>query len=234
VAKAIPRKIRKYPGLVKAWKARVGLYDPKPRKRRRRMATGYGTVNKKPFRRGARGGVAWSGGRKPRYDPKRRNYRHKAKKGLNKVISGAEKYASWIGVLVGLLLPAEICRKRHGYDLKGHYIDGTIHEIKALFGGGVWSNSVQYLTFKFTSPNSAWTTPFWGSIGVWIGTKILHSVNPFGGKAGRLIKIINKVSLGTLAAAIIGGLFLLGGTGEPSTSNPTRNQPAQTLNSYYG
>lgn len=71
-ARGIPRSIRRYPGLVKAWLKRAGgrrrrRYDPDPGPARRWREVGR--IGRKPYGVGVKGGVAWIRGRKPRYDP---------------------------------------------------------------------------------------------------------------------------------------------------------------------
>jgi hypothetical protein len=100
-----PRKGVEPAGL-KRWRLahrKHGKYDPR-RPRRRHMARAYGFLRHKPFRVGSRGGVAWSGAHKLRYDPTRRHprlrrYGSRIGRGIEGTIN---KWGTWLGALFGL------------------------------------------------------------------------------------------------------------------------------------
>jgi len=179
------------------------------------MHLGYGAIRGKPYVKGGRGGVAWSGGRTLRYDPtpRRGGWRGRAKGIAGKALNFFEKYATGLGALIGFIVPAELCRAKHGSpSLYEHYVKGTIHEVQSLFNGGWWHDTGKYLEYKFLSPDSSWSIPFWGSLVTYVGTHFAKKA--IGGKLGRGIGIINKLSLGTLISATIGALISLGGSKE--------------------
>ncbi len=233
---AIPTKIKKYPGLVKAWQARYGSYDPKPRKRRR-MATGYGTVNKKPFRRGARGGVAWTGGTKPRYDPKPRNYKAKAKKGL-----------AYLEMMI-IPLTASIMILQHALHLG---FEGTIDRLK---------NWRPYFNADdlFKEGHYDWTYHHNGmpikiglvaGIGLPIVTKIVSGFITIPKEAKMCMRVGAKIGWGLVIGALIDYFLLIPGSipkttekRNPANSSSEKQNPANSsstlktadpVSSYYG
>jgi hypothetical protein len=181
------------------------------------MATGYGSVGRKPYRRGSRGGVAWSGGRTLRYDaPARKGWTHKARGMLGKVESNLQ----WVGLALGLLVPAEVCRAKHARSLSQYYIDDTIYETSSLFGARAGNPPLTQIVWKFTNPASTWTFAFWGSLVAQILTR-LKVVSLVSARANTAIK---KLTFGTLIASIFGGLFLGGGSAPTAPGNTTPNQ----------
>lgn len=257
---SIPAKIKPYPGLVKAWRARQESpgrsydppgkkrsprrkLDPKPKKRRR-MTTGYGKINKKPFKRGSRGGTYWSGGRKPRYDP--RDYRGRVKKRakdkftqmwqkLEKKINPIATLLGFFGTLlcVGKASFDEWCGK--GYDAKEYFTKGIPNEVKQLFGmEGTWKDPLKYLEWKFFNPESHWSPPFIVSLATYVlcklgivdmGLSILTS------KSKKIVAPIQKVSGGILLASTIGALVLPGSDGYNPTSAPSRGSSGNPTHS---
>lgn len=251
----IPPKIRKYPGLVTAWRARHGasgnMYDP-PRKRRglsppktstrhkrdpgrkrRSMKRGYGSLRKKPYGVGSRGGLYWSGGRKPRYDPRRRrSYRHRAKSKLDQIFSKAEtsfaKVADLVGFGIGLLLPSfesyKHWKEHYGADYTMmNWLKAVPNEVKTLCGMNPEWSPLQHIEWKFTHADSHWRVPFWASLGAYIITKLGLLDIPLSfltKNTKRITEPIQKVSRGMLIATTIGGLILPGSEPRQPTSNP--------------
>lgn len=91
--------------------------------RRRSMARGYGKIAGKPFRIGARRGVAWSGGTKLRYDPDIRRrfggYYRRARgwRGFGKIEGLINKHASKLGFLFGLGVPTWQAYKKYSANI---------------------------------------------------------------------------------------------------------------------
>jgi len=241
---AIPRKIKKYPGLVKAWQMRTGLYDPKPKKRtNKRMATGYGTVNKKPFRRGSRGGVAWTGGRKPRYDPNTGEYRQRTRKKAKKGLAKLYGFMPLIAGLIAFVIPTWAVYKHY----KTTYPEMGLFEFIKRFwsheaqvavglGGEEWPIT-KYWSYKLTdTANSAWAGIFMVSLTGLILSKfkIISMVSP------KLNTIVGKVTFGTLIASLIGAFIVPGAYHHSKVPSPHSNlntstsTPTGDLSSYYG
>lgn len=251
MGKAIPTKIKPYPGLVKAWKARQGSpgrsYDPpgkkrsprhssRPkRKKRRSMTTGYGKINKKPFRRGSRGGTYWSGGRTPRYDPRDfgRRTKKRAKDKFTQIWQKFEKKINpiatllgFFGILLGVGNQSFQAWCGRGYDPKEYFTKGIPMEVKNLFGmEGTWRDPLRYLEYKFLNPESHWSPPFIVSLVTYalcklgildLGLSILTN------KSKKIIAPIQKLSGGVLLASTVGALILPGSDGYNPTSAPSR------------
>lgn len=251
MARAIPRKIKKYPGLVKAWKARYGsgLYDPpkKPRKRSARIGT------PKPRKRKTKK-TKTRRKRRSSPSPKKRSYRARAKGKLSGFLGKIENWVTKNGDLIGFLTAFALPVKA-SYDkakalwgdqysimhflglakpLEGHggYSASIASEIKALFGiqqfPGIpkeqQMNPVEYLTWKFTNPQSSWRMPFWASLGAYLACKwgLLDMALSFiTTKHRRITTPVQKVAGGALIASTIGALIIPGSTPHiKSASNP--------------
>jgi hypothetical protein len=89
--RGIPRSIRKYPGLVAAWLKRAGRRMPRRRRRYDPGVRTYTIRTAKKIFRGPRGGVAWVGKKKRRYDPD------------PGVPRGLRRPLRWLTPLVGIL-----------------------------------------------------------------------------------------------------------------------------------
>lgn len=213
-------KRSRVPPQLRAWvfgRHKRRTHDPK---RSRGMAYGYGTVRGKPVHRG---GAAWSGGKTLRRDPQKKGWRAKAKGALGKI----ESNLTWIGLVLGLVVPAEVCRASAPppTDLYSWYVNGTMQETETLFGHDPrhqWT-TLSYLQYKMT--NTTWAVSFWASLGAQILTR-LGALKPI---SVRLNTGVKKFSTGTLVASIFGMLFLLGG-GEhrTTTSHPASSGSAPT------
>ncbi len=261
MGKAIPTKIKPYPGLVKAWRARQGssgnLYDPPSKKRRislqtshrhsskpKRMKTGYGKMNKKPFARGPRGGYAWTGGKTPRYDPRDfgRRTKKRAKDKFTQMWQKFEKkvnpiamLAGFLATLIGVSYQSIKFHEKRGYDAKHWFTKGIPNEIKQIFGmKGTWEDPLKYLEFKFLKPESHWSAPFIASLVIYFICKIGiadMALSILTNKSKKIIAPIQKLSGGVLLASTIGGLILPGSQGYDPTTKPSNGSSGnQTRN----
>jgi hypothetical protein len=226
------RRKNRVPPQLRAWvfgRRKKRTHDPK----RVSMATGYGKVGSKPYRRGVRGGVAWSGGKTLRYDPNYKETWGRAKAKARGILGKVENNLTWIGLALGLLIPSEVCRAKHGTNLTQHYVNGTIGETKRLFGADPSVTPLDYLKYKFGLSyfgQSTWGIAFWGSLIAQIVTR-LKLVSLVSARANTAIK---KLSLGSLIASIFGAAFIQGGTPTaPSNSGANTNSNVNAL-SYYG
>jgi hypothetical protein len=235
-------------------------YDPDPRRRKRKrskrrkrthapargMAYGYGSLRGKPYRVGRRGGLAWSGGRKLRYDPQRfarlRGYGRRFRGYAGRAGSKAETFLNRHGTITGFfaaLLYGVYTGYNHLSSTGGDYMSNLKSEYQFLLGkkSGVW-NTGSWLKYKFLgiSPDtgqggapSAWVLPFWLSLIGFIISKVggTFKIPP------RILTPLGKISKGALIASTMGALLLPGSYagqyGEPSGS---LNPPQQI--SYYG
>lgn len=257
MGKAIPTKIKPYPGLVKAWRARHGSpgrsYDPPGKKRStrhksnpKRMTTGYGKVNKKPFARGPRGGVAWTGGKTPRYDPRdfkgwRTKTKHRAKDKFTQIWQKFEKKINPIATLLGFFGTLLGVGKQsfdawcgRGYDAKEYFTKGIPMEVKNLLGmEGTWRDPLKYLEYKFLNPESHWSPPFIVSLITYVICKIGiadMALSILTTKSKKIINPIQKLSGGVLLASTIGALVLPGSDGYDPTSAPSKGTTTTTHN----
>ena len=287
LTKAIPAKIKPYPGLVKAWRARygrdtkpLGLYDPprkrkstrlgsrtrrktadpKKRRKRRSMATGYGRINSKPYKRGPRGGTYWSGGRKPRYDPQRRSRRSKARGKLDGMFNQIQKridpICDLIGFLTGLIAPLKSAYDTYmesGFwqypsaekSIGNFFKLGVPMEVSQLLnqpvpgGRDKGLGTIKYLEYKFLNDECRWKAPFWASLGVYLACKFgipQMLVGLVSKKATRIFRPIQKIAGGALVATTLGALVLPGTkpANAPSSGNPGHSNASRNPASMYG
>jgi hypothetical protein len=211
---------RRVPPQLRAWVYGRRRYDPARRKHR---------IRGKPYGVGKRGGVYWSGGHKPRYDPDRKRFKARAKGFFGKIGSKLEQYAEIIGFGVGFGVPTYLAKqKQPTKPWLPWLIDGIKDQTECLFGGGGFKSTTDYLLYKFTNPESHWTAPFWGSV---IG-RTLSGFGFFGIVPARWNKLLKKLFTGSLIASIIGGLFMLG---TPDNGTPqTTTTSTRTNLQYYG
>jgi len=216
-----PRRIRKgkrgrVPPQLRAWVfgRRRKRYDPK-----RSISYGYGSVRGKPYRVGRRGGVAWSGGRKLRYDPSPRGFRAKAKGLLGKLSQKFDKIGTGLGFALTF---GTTTWNVYDYIRKHYSIPGfeqnpavALNEMVIKETQGFASDPFGHLQRKFLQPNH-WYYPFWGSVGLWITSQILSYTGYFS-KINRFLKPLSK---GMLIGSIVGALFVHGHyKGGNSTTN---------------
>lgn len=202
------------------------------------MAYGFGKVGGKPFRKGSRGGVYWSGARARRYDPAGRGrWRGYARRAGGKVGGIINRY----GVAIGAGLAA-LAGIGQGYQelnndfpnngLKAwftHTVGGTlpaggtysgdaIPEVSHLWTtSGAW-NPTSYLKYKFlgTHPSTgqyvggAWVYPFWLSLVGYLVSKFM----PARFLPAKFKTPLEKLSKGALIVSTIGALAL---PGSPAT-----------------
>jgi hypothetical protein len=228
------RKRSRVPPQLRAWvyRRRKHTHDPK----RVSMATGYGSVGRKPYRRGSRGGVAWSGGKTLRYDPVNSSSWGRAKAKAKGWMGKLESNLTLVGLALGFLIPSEVCRAKHGASLYGHYVNGTIGETKRLFGADPSISTANYIKYKFGLSyfgQSVWGIAFWGSL----IAQILTRLNVISLLSTRVNTAVKKFSMGTLIASFFGALFIQGGAPKASSS-PAANTNTSTGSvnalSYYG
>lgn len=205
-------------------------YDPKRKRKQKRkkkrsydparnkgMAYGYGAVRGKPYRVGRRSGVAWSAGRKLRYDvaPRRRfakarHYGGKAEEMINKHSGKLGFFGALLyGVLAGL---SSIGKHVPQDQVAPRYFEVLTKEGMHLANFNMqddW-NVVNYLKYKFLGIHpqgleggSAWVFPFWASLIAFILTKF--KVLP-----KRINQPLEGISKGALVASTIGALVLPG------------------------
>ena len=245
--------IRKYGISKKAWRVFRGgrTHDP----RRKTIRYGYGAVRGKPYGVGRRGGVYWSRGRKPRYDPQRfARVRRYGRRIGGKFEGFINRYGGWIGGLVALAAGVGIginkyvaAREKagdtdtvnkalHNYWVTligGTRSDGRVRppEISHLWqndppeGGGY--TPITYLQTKFLNTDSCWFFPFWGSLIGLIASKLPLPFRSW----NRIRKPLGKISAPALVVSTIGALALPGCPDEASTpTNPTTPRLTSTLN----
>jgi len=195
----------------------MGKYDPSPkRKRKRRTARRRTSTPKRRYRRRTYD---------PKRKPKKRSRKRKAKDFLAKIENKIVQHGRMLGFGLGFLLPAEMCRAKHGKDLKSFYFDGTIHETQALI-----QDPLNYLQWKFTGDpkQTSWSGAFMLSLGGWILSKV-------GILPSKVNTILGKISSGSLIATTLGALFILGGNPPPNTSSNTSTSTTTPNNiNHYG
>jgi len=239
MGRRIPPAIKPYKGLVAAWKARHGssgnLYDP-PRKgrhtppktstrhradpKRKTMKRSYGTIKGKPYAVGGRGGVAWTGGRKPRYDPAPRNYRKKAKG----ILAWFGKHGQWL-----IAIPAFFISSMKGF-IDHHWQAGDLR---------AWITNPSWLLKDFTY-NLATVKPDLGAfLGNWVTQPFMVLGSALTGIGFLPIReipnkpLFKKLGIACLIASALGALF------DPpvkSSSTSTASRPSNPTNasSMYG
>jgi len=194
------------PPQLRAWvfgRRKGRTHDPK----RRGMYYGYGTIRGKPYRIGTRGGVAWSGGRKPRYDPDRRGFRARAKGLLGKLSQKFDK----IGTGLGFLLTFGTATWNTYDYLRTNYPEtvrdpaSALNEMVIKEATIFASDPFGHLQRKFLQPNH-WYYPFWGSVGLWLTSKVLS----YTGYLSKINRFLKPLSRGMLIGATVGALFVHG------------------------
>jgi len=221
------------PPQLRAWVfGRRKTHDPS----RKGMKYGYGTVSGKHYGKGSRGGVYWSGGHTPRYDPSRTTRRKGRFTGFGgKILGKLDKYSMALGALIGFGVPAYMSINSkswtQGANWYKYFTLGIPGELKSLFGQNPAMSPMDYLTYKFTNPSCVWVAPFWGSL----IAKVLSGFGFFGLVPPKYNVVIKKFANGMLITSTIGALALPGSdpahSGNPATSNPTTSTSALA---YYG
>lgn len=241
-----PRR-KKKKGRKKGKSRKKRSYDPT-----RGMAYGYGQVRGKPYRIGRRGGVAWSGGRKPRYDPQPRRFGRIRRYGT-KAEGWVNKYGGILGffgaLIAGIaggytnvvqgLKNSGLSDEEANKQAFGRYVALTKSEFTHLYKTeGDW-NPLSYLKYKFLGihptpmsaeqaattpyPTSSWVLPFWASLVAFIGSKLAIHFKFGGNTVQRIARPVEKISKGALVASTIGALVLAGTRVEAGNSNGLKN-----------
>lgn len=210
-----PRRKRKgkskrgrVPPQLRAWVFGRRTHDP----RRKSMAYGYGSVSGKPYRKGSRGGVAWSGRRKlRRYDPSPRygNFKRKGRDFMGKV---ASKFDT-IGTLLGFALTFGGTTYAVYNYIRSHYSIPNfeenplvaVNEMVVKEAQVFASDPLGHLNRKFLGENH-WKAPFWGSLGLYLVSKGLSYFGYF----GKINRFLKPLSRGMLIGSFIGALFVHG------------------------
>jgi len=245
------------PPQLRAWvfgRRRKRTHDPDPR--RKSMAYGYGKVGRKPYAKGSRGGVYWSGAKKPRYDPARfERVRRYGRRIGGKFEGFINKYGTPIGAglaaLTGVGTGLSKATTAYGDKALDNYVkiiiggdtvnkDGSfemhrIPEIAHLWqNDGAWT-PLTYLKYKFGlyQPGgdlSSWAIPFWASLIGYIASKLPLPIPSW----KRVRKPLGKIAAPALVVSTIGALALPG-SGEHVNSAPTYSTPnSQARNYVYG
>ena len=223
----LPKSIIKKYGISKrAWQVFRGgrTHDPK---------RGGARADHKPYGVGRRGGVYWSGARKPRYDPARfGRVRRYGRRIGGKAETFINRYGTWLGALLG-----GIAGVYRGYQHLASYAtdplksyterivgaDGRQPEVMMAFlpTPELGWNQLDYLKYKFLGldqagaySSSAWVVPFWASLITWIICKLPLPIPKF----ARIKKPLGKLATGALAISTIGALAL---PGSPVTNSTT-------------
>jgi hypothetical protein len=209
------------------------------------MRYGYGAVRGKPYGVGRRGGIYWSRGRKPRYDPgvrsRIRGYGRRARAYGSKIEAVINRHAGKIGAGLGALAgiggAISTYNIAYGKDALSNYFytiiggkmaDGTERppEIMHLFKDFPGWTPLEYVKYKFGLKTggygeiSAWAVPFWASLIAWIVSKF-KVIPP------RYNKPLEGISKGALVVSTIGALAL---PGCPGPDGHTNSAPNYTYN----
>jgi hypothetical protein len=224
------------PPQLRAWVfgRRRRTHDPG---RRKGMSYGYGSIAGKPYAKGRRGGVYWSGGHKPRYDPGRGRRKGRFTGFGGKILTKLDKYGTALGALIGFGVPAYMSIQEHdwtkGSNWYKYFTLGIPGELKTLFGQSTGMSSMDYLAYKFTNPSCVWVAPFWGSL----VARVLSGFGFFGLIPPKYNVVIKKFANGMLITSTIGALALPGSdpahSANPALSTPTPTTSMNSL-SYYG
>lgn len=204
------RKGRKgrVPPQLRAWVYGRRKLDPK----RRSMAYGYGKIGGKPYRKGGRGGVYWSGGRKPRYDPARPKgyYRAKVKGFGAKIAYYADKYLPIGSGIMGFLIPKAVAIQKYVQEVEGRTITIFDAITKEWIGKGHIQNDFLAPKFdrvvdKLTNPSShygAFFGTFWSGVALSISMAFpLPFVPP------KVRSILKKFGAGLATGSFLSALF---------------------------
>lgn len=163
----------------------------------------------------------------------RRSYDVPAQKGWGRakakakgILGKVENNLMWVGLALGILVPGEVCRSKHGTGFIWFWSHDILRETKRLFGADPTypHSSWEYIQWKFTSPDSVWTVAFWGSLAAQIVTRL----GVVGLVSKRANSAIKKLSMGTLIASIFGGLFIPAGTPQASSNSGFSGNPGNT------
>jgi len=230
-------------------------YDPDPRRRRKHgPRKGVEPAGLKRYRlalkrthdpgrrakrtyTGPRGGQAWIGPRKRRYDPPRQTgggfagyrSRHPRASGIiGKATHQIDRFAVAIGALIGFGIPAYSSMQSmiwtKGPRWMYWFTEGIPNATQDLFGIRTatpeWGKGLNLIQWKLTNPLSHWMYPFWISL----GARILSGMQFFGFMPAKYNSIIKKVSTGALIGTTVGVLFCPGSapyTGNSGTSITT-------------
>lgn len=217
-----PRKGVEPAGLKRYRLALKRTHDPRPRRAKRTYT-------------GPRGGQAWIGPKKRRYDPPRRQgggfagyrSRHPRASGIfGKAAQQIDRFAVAIGMALGFGVPAYQSIQGNmwtkGVNWWKWFSEGIPNSTKDLFAMRPEQNikGIGMLQYKFLNPQSHWMAPFWISL----GARILSGMHFFGFMPGKYNTIIKKVSTGALIGTTLGALFCPGSapyTGNSGSSNTT-------------
>jgi len=241
--------IRKYGISKKAWQVFRGgrTHDPR-RSGARADHTPYGV--------GRRGGVYWSGAKKPRYDPARfARVRRYGRRIGGKFENFINKYGTPIGAglaaLTGVGTGLSKATTAYGDKALDNYVkiiiggdtvnkDGTFEQHRIPEIAHLWQNDgawtpLTYLKYKFgiDQPGgdlSSWAIPFWASLIGYIASKLPLPIPSW----ARIRKPLGKIAAPALVVSTIGALALPG-SGEHVNSAPTYSTPnSQARNYVYG
>lgn len=231
-----PRRRRKHgprkgvePSGLKRWRlAHTRTHDPGRRRPKRTYS-------------GPRGGRAWIGPRKRRYDPPRQTgggfagyrSRHPRASGfLGKAGATVDRYAMIIGAALGFGVPAYQSMQSMMWTKGARWIywftEGIPNAVQDLFcmrsQTPEWGKGLNLVLWKFTNPQSHWMMPFWISA---IGSIVLGFARDIApAKFKRPMHALQKMSTGATIATLIGGLFCPGSNGNvaPSGTSITSTQ----------
>jgi hypothetical protein len=197
------------------------------------MAYGYGKVKSKPYKLGSRGGVAWSGASKLRYDaPYKGGRRQKAKDWLSKATDKVASFASLIGFIGTLGLCSKVIYDEEKAKWGANYsilndflIGGFSRKMKAYM-----ADPMGQVSWELTKGH--WAFPFWLSLGTYAASKLglLGIIIP-----NKANTVIRKLAAGGLVASTIGIGFMQGsGPADTIGTKPSTSTGPQNALSYYG